>query len=273
MNKAKVASQFAQNANAPAHRAFGAALSFVGRYRAREAVPFPAHHHSGHEVIVWHTGQVELGWVQHGETHQLLTHPGMVTVMPGGITHWDTPRKGYSHHFMLFEGNLSLPGFERPRHFLDDHSGSMERLLLALDAEFNQQQSGREEMLDLLLRQFEVGLLRLEGKKTLNLTDQLVQQAQRLLEERCTENPSIQSIARELGISVSHLRAQFAMAGQGSPKKHLQKVRVKRAIQHLQTSSLSLEALAALLGYASAGHLSREVKQLTGWTPGQIRRQ
>lgn len=273
MNKDKVATQIAQNASPDAHRAFGASLSFVGTYQVRDTVPFPAHHHSGHEVIVWHSGQVELGWLQHGETHHLLTHPGMVTVMPGGVTHWDTPRKGYSHHFVLFDRNLQIPGFEHPRHFLDDSSASMERLLLALNAEFNHRHADREEMLDLLLRQFEVCLLRLDSKKTLSLTDQMVHQAQRLIEERCAENPSIQSIARELGTSVSHLRAQFALVGQGSPKRHLQKVRVRRAIQHLKTSSLSLEALAALLGYASAGHLSREVKQLTGFTPGQIRRQ
>ncbi|GEM49115.1 helix-turn-helix domain-containing protein [Deinococcus cellulosilyticus] len=273
MDKPKVASDIAQNAASAKHEAFGAPLTFIGTYRVREGAPFPAHHHSGHEVIVWHTGQVELGWQQHGETHHLLTHPGMVTVMPGGTTHWDTPRKGYSHHFALFEGNFACPGFEQARHFLDDSTGSMERLLLALNAEFNNHQPERNEMLTLLLKQFEVCLLRLDSRQTLSAAEALVQRAKHLIEERCTENPSVQSIARELGTSVSHLRAQFAVHSQGSPKAHLQKVRVKRAIQHLKTSSLSLEALASLLGYASAGHLSREVKQLTGFTPGQIRRQ
>ena len=249
----------------------GTAVAMVGHYRAHAGVHFEAHHHLGHELIVWRTGHIECRIGVGVEQQVVMTYPGMISLTPGFTVHSDLGLTPYSHVYLIFDSDLRLPGMERPRLFSDDEHGSLEHLLLAMEHEFNGDYPYRESMVELLHQQLAVRLLRLGGQREVSPAEKLVQQLERLIEERYASNPNLQELAAELSTSTSNLRAKFAKLRPYSPKAYLCEVRVKHALGHIRSSSLSLEAIAALSGYTSSGHLWRDVKHITGMTPGSFR--
>ena len=101
--------------------------------------------------------------------------------------------------------------------------------------------------------------------------EQLVAQAERIFEERFASRIRIATVAAELGISPSGLRASFARLRGTSPRAALQHVRLRHALGHIRNSTLPLQAIADLTGYDSVSHLSRHIKAATGSSPGALR--
>ena len=249
----------------------GSTVALVGHYRARAGVHFEAHHHLGHELIVWRTGHIECRIGSGAEQQVVMTYPGMISLTPGLTVHSDLALTPYSHVYVIFGSSLGLPGTEQPRFFSDDVNGSLEHLLLNMEHEFNSEYPYRSAMVELLRQQLMIRLLRLGAQREIGPAEKLVQQLERLIEERYASNPNLQELAAELGTSTSNLRAKFAQLRPYSPKAYLSEVRVKHVLGHIRSSSLSLEAIATLTGYASSGHLWRDVKHITGMTPGSFR--
>jgi AraC-like DNA-binding protein len=101
--------------------------------------------------------------------------------------------------------------------------------------------------------------------------EQLVTQAERIFEERFAARIRIATVAAELGISPSALRASFARLRGTSPRTALQNVRLRHALSHIRNSTLPLQVIADLTGYDSVSHLSRHIKAATGSAPGALR--
>jgi AraC-like DNA-binding protein/uncharacterized RmlC-like cupin family protein len=242
MNNPTNASDNAQIANAEkvmkrdaisAPPSTGSEVAIVGRYQASAGVNFGQHHHVGHELIVWRTGQAQCRIGVGAQQQVITTYPGMVSLMPGLTAHADLALSAYSHVYVIFSSNLTLPGLEEPRVFSDDEDGSLEHLLLNLEQEFNSEYSYRQNMVELLHQQLAVRLLRLGEQREISPAERLVQRLERLIEERCATGPSLEALAAELGTSPSNLRAKFAQLRTYSPKTYLSQVRVKHALEQL----------------------------------------
>ena len=81
------------------------------------------------------------------------------------------------------------------------------------------------------------------------------------------------SLARELGRSRQHLRRTFLQYVGVGPKTFARVVRMQRAVARLQDEpTASLAELAVDLGYFDQAHMARDLRQLTGATPVQVRR-
>lgn len=261
----------AQDHSTIASSGTGLPLVMMGRYQASEGEHFAPHRHVGHELIVWRSGNI-LCEIGQGEDRLVIrTYPGMVTLVPGGVIHADTATTAYDHVYALFGTDLPLPGLDRPQVFHDTANSDLERLLLTLEQEFNGHAAYRTEMVDLLCRQLVIRLLRLEQEQDVSSAELLVRRAERLLAERHADNPDLQALAAELGVSSATLRAKFMQLRGCSPKAYLTRVRVKHALGHIRHSSHSLDVVASLSGYSSSGHLWRDVKQVTGRPPGAFR--
>jgi len=254
-------------------------VALGGQSHAAAGVAVGQHHHVGHELIVWRTGQAQCRiWrtalQDAGAPPQVVTtYPGLISLLLGSTVHADLTLSAYSHVYVIFGSDLTLPGpgLNQPRFFLDDENGSLGHLLLSLEQEFNSEYSYRQAMVELLHQQLAVRLLRLGEQREISAAERLVQQLERLIEERYASTPNLQSLAAELGTSPSNLRAKFAQLRSRSPKICLSEVRVKHALGHIRSSSLFLEAVASMTSYASASHLWRDVKHLTGQRPGAFR--
>lgn len=239
----------------------------AGRYRAAQGQDYPAHYHPTLELIVYGEGSITC--LLDGQ-EPVATRPGTVLVIPAGQVHADRATTAYAQLYL----QLRHPGLERvytaPR-VLSDEGGTLGAVADLIVREWSGRLLERERMLELLLEQLELALHRLGTGDTPSDAERLVRRAEGLLTANLTANVSVHALADELGVAPSTLRGHFARLRGRSPKAHLLDLRLRRAVELIRTSSLSLDEIAHLTGYYSASHLSRHVKGATGKTPGACR--
>lgn len=83
---------------------------------------------------------------------------------------------------------------------------------------------------------------------------------------------SVESMAREAGLSRVHFTRRFRKVTGETPSHYLIRHRVERAGYLIRESRLKMTAIAELLGYSDVYFFSRQFKQVTGMSPGQWRR-
>lgn len=101
--------------------------------------------------------------------------------------------------------------------------------------------------------------------------DEVVERGQALIALRCQEPLDLHALSAELGVSYSHFRHAFkARLGSGTKQYHLQ-VRLQKAQDLLANTDKSLKEIAAILGFESASHLSKQFKARVGLAPSAWR--
>jgi AraC family transcriptional activator FtrA len=90
--------------------------------------------------------------------------------------------------------------------------------------------------------------------------------------ERLDQRLSADALASRVGVSVRTLNRRFAAEVGVSPTQWLLSQRIALACQLLETTHLSVEAIATRAGLSSAANLRRRFQRLVGTTPGAYRR-
>ena len=235
-----------------------------GTYQAARGVHFPPHHHSIWELVYYRSGAPIC--LMSGEPH--AGHAGLVWLTPPGVTHAERAVTEYSNYYIAckIHGTARWPAFLE-----DDGDRSIERVCRQIVVECQQKRPGHKRMLELLGEELACLLERAASDNTLPTREQIVARAERVIDDRCSQPLTIGAVARAASTSASALRAHFQAVRGCSPREYVRQVRLGRAVGLLRTSSLKLEAIAALCGFDSASHLTRTIKKATRRTPGQIR--
>jgi AraC-like DNA-binding protein len=103
-------------------------------------------------------------------------------------------------------------------------------------------------------------------------TDARIRRAVRILRDRAHENPSMEAIAREVGMSRSRFFEQFKRTVGASPQQYLDWARMSLATEALVYRSSTLQDVAAELGFAELTNFTRFIRQHLGLSPGIFRR-
>lgn len=82
----------------------------------------------------------------------------------------------------------------------------------------------------------------------------------------------IEELARMCHISETHFRRVFSEYMKMSPVKYINQVRIRRACDELKRTSDSINAIAARTGFSSLSTFNRNFRQITGYTPQQLRK-
>jgi AraC-like DNA-binding protein len=82
---------------------------------------------------------------------------------------------------------------------------------------------------------------------------------------------SVTSWARSIGLRPETVSRGFRLAYGTSPASYRATARARAAFMAIRSSSESLAALAARVGFADQAHMTRAVVRLTGHSPGQWR--
>ncbi len=98
-----------------------------------------------------------------------------------------------------------------------------------------------------------------------------VQAAQSLIAARLAEPLSVAVIAHEVGVTPQHLIKLFRRALGITPAKYIWRARVRRGVELLGATGLSIEQVSAQSGFQNAFHFSRLVKQHYGQPPRALR--
>jgi transcriptional regulator GlxA family with amidase domain len=103
------------------------------------------------------------------------------------------------------------------------------------------------------------------------LADPLIPRAIALIRDDPARPWTLQTLARETGMSRTAFATRFRAATGEPPIQHLAKVRLSQAAGYLATADLTLDAIAARTGYASSASLSKAFKRYFGVPPGSYR--
>jgi AraC-like DNA-binding protein len=104
------------------------------------------------------------------------------------------------------------------------------------------------------------------------LRDRHVGQALRLMHGRPAERWTIDTLAREVGLSRSAFAERFADLMGAPPMQYLANWRLQLATQLLERNGLSIAQAAAEVGYESEAAFNRAFKRQVGVPPGSWRR-
>ena len=105
------------------------------------------------------------------------------------------------------------------------------------------------------------------------LRDPQVGAALRLIHGRPTEPWTLDSLAREIGLSRSSFAERFAAYVEMPPMQYLGRWRLQIAARLLETPNVSVAQAAAEVGYQSEAAFNRAFKRHTGVAPGAWRRE
>ncbi len=99
-----------------------------------------------------------------------------------------------------------------------------------------------------------------------------IHQAVRLIKDACQEQMSVSRLARSVKLSRTHFSRRFKAETGLSPSQYIRSIRIKRARELLETSSLSVKEIAALVGAGDESHFLRAFKKVHGLSPTEYRR-
>jgi len=117
----------------------------------------------------------------------------------------------------------------------------------------------------------------LRSEQTEQFSDSSPEERVRVLIREITENPvlirNIDQLARQSSMSTGHFRRIFRRFTGYSPVQFILKRRIERAMYYLKTTHLTIQRIAAIVGYTDVYFFSRQFKEQTGLSPSAYRKQ
>ncbi|HEX2414712.1 MAG TPA: helix-turn-helix transcriptional regulator [Thermoleophilaceae bacterium] len=109
-------------------------------------------------------------------------------------------------------------------------------------------------------------------QSTVYRRSELYQDALRVIEEEyANEELSLSRVAHEIATSRRQLQRSFSEAGNTSFRRELQRVRMSRAAELLREGSLSVQEVAAAVGYRQAAQFAKAFRRSHGAPPSSFR--
>ena len=96
--------------------------------------------------------------------------------------------------------------------------------------------------------------------------------AQELVHARFRERLSLSDIAREVGISPSHLAREFRARLGTTVGEYVRRLRIDWVAEQLRRPSTRLSELGIAAGFSDQSHLTREFRRRLGVTPAEWKR-
>ncbi|HEY9284192.1 MAG TPA: helix-turn-helix domain-containing protein, partial [Pyrinomonadaceae bacterium] len=149
-----------------------------------------------------------------------------------------------------------------------------------LAAELRDQDAGHEIVLDALVEQLLVNLLRRHANisrrdelelSRVGLVDRRVRRAVELMHARLDRELPLEELAAAAYLSPFHFARIFKKATGASPHAYLAALRIERAQQLLAATDLSVTEIGSRVGYQSPSHFGKAFRQATGLTPRAFR--
>ncbi|MEK3882052.1 AraC family transcriptional regulator [Paenibacillus sp. PL2-23] len=100
-----------------------------------------------------------------------------------------------------------------------------------------------------------------------------LQQTFHYIKENYRSSLSIEELAEQVKKNKSYLITAYKKKYGYTPLEHMHKIRISKGEELLQNSTLTVEAIAARLGYCDASYFYRKFKKETGLSPSAYRMQ
>ena len=154
------------------------------------------------------------------------------------------------------------------------------RLARAMVSEISAEQLGHAAMLDALVRQIVIHLLRchLTVRKSDQIelsragpVDRRLRRAVEFMHDNYGREIAVEEIASAAYLSEYHFARFFKQISGVTPHVYLANLRMERARKLLAETALSISEIASVVGYHSQSHFTKMFKSVTGVTPRAYR--
>lgn len=218
------------------------------------------------------------GCLQFGGNEYCLP-AGSVALAPRNVPHtYFTPKGGFWEFYWIH------PGGSAAEHLLDTICSAGKPVVTGADTAklslcfeylitiYHERpanyllQSSRE--ISNLLHLAGLELMLEKAKERQNLSGRVIT----YIEQHCTEQITIESVAKALYLSTSHLIREFRKETGSTPHAYLMECRIANAEQLLRHTATSIEEIARSTGFCSSSHLISAFRRLRGMTPAAYRR-
>ncbi len=250
-------------------------LMHAGEQWAPEQFLIETHRHAVWEMYVQMHGVTR--WVAGDRTY--LLSPGHLLAVPPGLQHHLTGRSG-SHHFYFAAIDLEPVARRHPDLPVDwapavEHrgAGDLPDAFAHLIGELTTRHEHSDVGLALAVDHLVLTVIR---SRTATAPPRLtlhpaVVRVQQLLDQRFDEQWTLRRMADHVGLAPTYLAELFVGQVGQPPHRYLNERRIERARQLLQSSDLTITAMALGLGFSSSQHFARVFRQLTATTPTAFR--
>lgn len=256
------------------------------RHLYADVTVFEVHTHSSYNVTALLEGELDLSV---GDATARLA-AGQVGLTSAGQPHAAEGRRcrlvsiGLSAESMgelvlelgLSRSNVEL-GFRTP--VVTD--AAILELARSMAAELSGDRAGREQMVDALVRQLAIHLVRthvlvrrsdrVEWSRA-GPVDRRLRLAVEYVHDHYAESLSLEEIAGAAFLSEYHFARLFKQLMGVTPHAYLTSVRLEQAKRRLADGELPIAEIALQTGFGSQSHLTRMFKSMTGTTPRVYRR-
>lgn len=244
------------------------------------------HYHHPHR----HPDLYQMVWVTGGSgvhTMDMATYkmqPNCLYTLSPGIVHTcrsSQDLKGYILHFsadfmLQYAGKQENPIFHFGQARPSD-SQLITHIYQQILTEFIQVRKGREQVIQSLIMMLLVYKNRLISFKESNTTidsSQIVnQQFQRLVNEKYASEKRLSFYAKALNISTAHLKENIKNTTGINASEIIQKRVILEAKRQLIYSQLTISEIAFLLGFADPNYFFKYFRRLVGQSPGEFRKE
>lgn len=110
---------------------------------------------------------------------------------------------------------------------------------------------------------------RLKTPASLNNENSLVSRTLQYVADHVYDKLSVESVAKDVGISASHLTALFHRQMQISPGEYIRRVKLEESKCLIREGNMNFSQIAAALKYSTIHHFSRQFKDNFGITPSE----
>ena len=193
-------------------------------------------------------------------------------VISGAYQFWNAPL----HPFLQ-----QMPPWLVLRRDSQERSPALAMTIGLLDAEAGRSEIGASHIVyGLLDALFTYALRELVARHSpdqagwsLAVRDPKIRRVLSLMHEDCAKPWSLESLARDAGLSRTALAERFRQVLGDTPLNHLRLLRMQKAMQLLSSTDQGLEKIAQAVGYQDAFGFSKVFKRSTGQAPGAFRQQ
>lgn len=238
------------------------------------------HFHDCHQILYVTEGKIRI--TVSGKTY--TASKGTIVLISRFEEHSIQVESSCYHRYALRirpDINQSDLGFSllvnRPENFqhtilLDKHSGA-DALMAGILKEYRADHPMKEKMLDLLLQQLLITILRAQPQTVPYREEEfhLVREVQLLFETNYQAEHSLEALSHQFHISQSHLSHLFKKVTGSSVKGYLVSCRFAAAKRYLAETDFEIGKIVELCGFSDSSNFSRSFKAVTGMTPSDFR--
>jgi len=160
-------------------------------------------------------------------------------------------------------------------HVPDTRLSVLEELLFKIEAEYKQEEKGKDVLLGLYIQELLTLLYRYkcERKAVIHESDRIVYAIAEYIGENYAQDITLKSLGKVFAMSEGHLSRKFKEVSGLGVKQYLTYVRLNHAEKLLRQSNLSVTEIAGQCGFCSSTYFSSVFRTVKGMTPLAYRKQ